>query len=486
MSIDRTTGSTVNPDGSDYNAVDPQGVSGTKAPGVNQTQDPDITFSADTAGNSTTASKQEGRPELPPPTVSDSADELMRKFTEIYEQIQQGQLEFSKDNVDDLRRQREAKQNEINKKLDQAAVKIRNAKAWGTFAKIAGWIATGIASVIGVAVGVLVTAATLGTGAAVFVGVFGAICAAASLALTITGAADKLTESITNALKQQGMSDTAATIFANVISTGAMLCLDLMGSIGPQAIVKATVGGGIKAAMAAVRETAKTVINAIIKTVKDMITKGVLKTTQEILKAVKDVVLNALGNLVMQAMKKFNEFVEGVKNFPKSLSGAVKAVGAEIQNIFNKALAAIQAKLESGTSTVGKALLEFVAEEVEKFVKSVIGDLKALSAAFKPSCWKAVLKENPKVLNSIGNVATSAVQSAKSVADIKTAVAEKDAELSQLDANALKVDLAKMASSMDDLIEQIVDGIESQGKMVGKLAETFQSNSNTMHMAVSI
>ena len=158
-------------------------------------------------------------------------------------------IETQKDSMATEHKNRREKIEESLKKMDEAA-KSRLAN------RILGWLGAIVA--VAAAVAATVFAVLSGGAGAVAAGfaIAGAVVAVTSLVLNETGAMDKITESLANALEKSGMSKQAAQIAAALIINLSIMAISLGCSVGGMV---AGIAQSTKALVDTVATVAKTV-----------------------------------------------------------------------------------------------------------------------------------------------------------------------------------------------------------------------------------
>lgn len=188
----------------------------------------------------------------------DNPDDALQKEADLERLISFLQLETDKNQAALAQERIELQKGELGRrheaqiaKLKESLEEMDKAARTNLFMKIFGW------AMAAVAVAIAVTAC-VATGGFAAGAVVGAIVAVGMCILNETGALDSITEKLTEALQNSGMSEESARVLSSVIVAAAIVALTLGAGLGAGA-VQGLCTAGAEAATTSLMATAKAV-----------------------------------------------------------------------------------------------------------------------------------------------------------------------------------------------------------------------------------
>lgn len=208
--------------------------------------------SASLPGEVGTAKGPTGAPALDNPDDAKQKEVNLEKLISYLQlETDKHQAELAKDRIELQKSSMDQRHAEQIKKINESLEQMDKAAKASLFTRIFGWLMAAVSVVIAVA-------ACVATGGVAVGAVAGAVVAVGMCVLSETGAIDKLTEKLVDALKDMGLSDQAAQIIAAVAVAAAMILISLGAGFGGNAI-QGLVKGASQAAVTTAMATAKSI-----------------------------------------------------------------------------------------------------------------------------------------------------------------------------------------------------------------------------------
>lgn len=188
----------------------------------------------------------------------DNPDDANQKAVDLEKLISYLQLETDKHQAELAKERIALQQSEMDQrhaeqmdKIKESLEQMDKAAKSNLLTRIFGWLMAAVAVAIAVA-------ASVATGGVAVGAVAGAVVAVGMCILSETGAMDKITEKLAEALKDMGMSEQAAQIVAAVAMAVAMIAISLGAGFGGNAI-QGLIKGASQVAVTAAMATAKSI-----------------------------------------------------------------------------------------------------------------------------------------------------------------------------------------------------------------------------------
>ena len=372
-----------------------------------------------------------------------------------------------------------------NQKIHDNFAKMRKMEKKQKLFKALGWLAAGLS--------VLVTAATLGSGAPLAVSVCAVVGATAAVASTVIANTNVMelmhaSPKVKQAIQIMLMVIQMAMALASIASAlkGALTAGEKAAELGIKAGAAGVEGAG-NAAGSALESATQTVI--------ENATKAAVK------EAMKEVVENAAKTAAREISKEVTE--EVTKDVAQQV--AKQAVSKAVQQATEKvAMSAIDKMAEVASKTgvdisreVGEEVARQVAEQVAKEIAKEIGEQVGTSvakAAVKEVAEEAIKQATEAAVKNVGKYAATkvvceAIASGSRLTEAGTAVVKgvETAEMGKLtqEIGINKKDLIKLAAKLQlsqQVIEKMIDWVKDIGKdymsaekKVQELMENFHS-----------
>lgn len=199
-----------------------------------------------------TATGATGVPALDNPDDShQKAVDLEKLISYLQLETDKHQAELAKERIELQKGEMDQRHAEQMQKIKESLEQMDKAAKSNLATRIFGWLMAAVSIAIAVA-------ACVATGGIAVGAVAGAVVAVGMCIMSETGALDKITEKLAEALKDAGMSEQTAQIVAAIVIALAMIAISLCAGFGGNAI-QGLVKGASQAAATATMATAKSI-----------------------------------------------------------------------------------------------------------------------------------------------------------------------------------------------------------------------------------